>query len=653
MQHCFRRIHLDFHTSPYIPAIGQAFEEEEFAATLQRAHVGGICCFAKCHHGLSYYDTKVGRRHPFLEFDLLRRQIRAVRRAGIKISAYYSVVWEYEAAEKHPDWCQVTREGEVRGAGQGRFAWLCLNSPYVEELVHPQVEELLEYDLDGFFFDALLTHDCHCPWCQEVMREKGWDYGCPEDVLRLNEFTVLNFMARTTGLIRARRPERMIEYNNQVRLGARRAAKWMSSFGIEAPVQALGFLYYPFYSRHVRTLGLPFNGYAVRFHTSWGDQGSLTTPAQIHHQVATFLASGGHASIGDHCHPCGRLEPAVYETIAPALADVERKEPWLREAVGVAEVALLGDWMEGQFGAPSPSDAHWGAAQVLLECHQQFDVIDPEADFSPYRLLVLPDHPHLDEALAERINAFVEAGGKVLATGQSSLDRRRREYRIKSIGVEYISRSPFSQDYFRVVHPALARGVPDLEYICYEPMLRIAARPGIEVLAKVVEPFFERSQDYFSGHTYTPASRVGAMPPAITRCGDTIYSAAPLFTAYYRHGMLAYRNLLRNCLDLLLPDPLVRTDAAADVEVSLTRQPGRFIVHLVNYHTGKRGRSQEVIEELPPRFDLTVSLRLPQPPRRVYLAPTETPLDCRYADGYATVRVPRLDVHEMVVWEEK
>ena len=43
----YRHIHLDFHTSPLIPGIGDDFDPEEFARTLEAAGVNSICCFAK------------------------------------------------------------------------------------------------------------------------------------------------------------------------------------------------------------------------------------------------------------------------------------------------------------------------------------------------------------------------------------------------------------------------------------------------------------------------------------------------------------------------------------------------------------------------------------------------------------------------------
>ena len=50
----YRQVHLDFHTSEYIPDIAADFDKDEFAKTLEEAHVDSITCFARCHHGWLY-----------------------------------------------------------------------------------------------------------------------------------------------------------------------------------------------------------------------------------------------------------------------------------------------------------------------------------------------------------------------------------------------------------------------------------------------------------------------------------------------------------------------------------------------------------------------------------------------------------------------
>src|SRR5437763_16303181 len=97
-----RQVHLDFHTSPHIREVGIDFDPEEFVRTLQAAHVNSITVFAKCHHGYSYYPTKVGTPHPYLKRDLLGEMLAACHQAGIRAPVYTTAVWGELAWATHP-----------------------------------------------------------------------------------------------------------------------------------------------------------------------------------------------------------------------------------------------------------------------------------------------------------------------------------------------------------------------------------------------------------------------------------------------------------------------------------------------------------------------------------------------------------------------
>ena len=100
-------VHLDFHTSPDIENIGAEFNKEEFANTLKEAHVDLITVFAKCHHGVCYYPTKVGTMHPNLKFNLLKEQIDACHSVGVKAPIYITMGWSKKDADEHPEWHHI------------------------------------------------------------------------------------------------------------------------------------------------------------------------------------------------------------------------------------------------------------------------------------------------------------------------------------------------------------------------------------------------------------------------------------------------------------------------------------------------------------------------------------------------------------------
>ena len=135
----FRQVHLDFHTSEQISGIGAEFDPAAWAEMLIDAHVDSITCFARCHHGMIYYDTQAHpeRRHPHLARNLLADQIEAAHARDIRVPIYTTVQWDYYTAQHEPQWLQVAPDGAIQGQKPyepGFYAKLCLNSPYVDLL---------------------------------------------------------------------------------------------------------------------------------------------------------------------------------------------------------------------------------------------------------------------------------------------------------------------------------------------------------------------------------------------------------------------------------------------------------------------------------------------------------------------------------------
>src|SRR4051794_4878727 len=153
-----RQIHLDFHTSPFIPDVGAAFDAEQFARTMKDAHVNSVTVFAKCHHGHLYYNTNRPERHPSLpkDLNLLGEQVEALHRHGIRAPIYISLQCDEYAADLHPDWVAKDVEGKPVGAGPLAAGWqiLDMSTPY-QDFAAEQTQEIVSLfkPVDGIFFD--------------------------------------------------------------------------------------------------------------------------------------------------------------------------------------------------------------------------------------------------------------------------------------------------------------------------------------------------------------------------------------------------------------------------------------------------------------------------------------------------------------------
>ena len=62
----------DFHTPSAVPSVGEGFDAEKFTSQLKDCGVDFLTCHARCNRGNAYYNTRFGKRHPGLKFDLIR-----------------------------------------------------------------------------------------------------------------------------------------------------------------------------------------------------------------------------------------------------------------------------------------------------------------------------------------------------------------------------------------------------------------------------------------------------------------------------------------------------------------------------------------------------------------------------------------------------
>jgi len=192
--------------------------------------------------------------------------------------------------------------------------------------------------------------------------------------------------------------------------------------------------------------------------------------------------------------------------------------------------------------------------------------------------------------------------------------------------------------------------IEPMDHVMYDPSSQVALQDGAEALAYLVAPYFNRAWDHFSSHTHTPPENVTSYP-AVTRKGNLIYIAGAVFGAYIEHGYRVYRDLVQNCIELLLKDKLVVSDLPMTAEVTLMKQQNRLILHLLHYIPQRTARRIDVLEEVIPLYNQKVSVKVARKPATVYLAPEQQTLEFTYNNNYVHVTVPDVRGHQMVVIE--
>lgn len=667
----FRQIHLDFHTTEHIAGIGANFDADDFGDTLERARVNSITCFARCHHGWLYYESQAHpeNMHPHLERNLLVEQIEACHARGIRAPIYTTIQWDHLIATQHPEWLAIQEDGSFHGNGKfeaGFYRRLAVNSPYMDYL-KAHVTDIFNSvpAVDGFFFDIVMPLDDSSHWTVDAMLAEGLDPTDAAARLAYGGRVIDNFRAELTAHVHQYSEDCTIFYNRG-HLGPhnRTSADAYTHWELESlPSGHWGYTHFPLTARYARTLGKPYLGHTGKFHTAWGDFHSFKNQEALEYECLRMMAHGAFAMIGDQLPPDGKIEEHVYNLIGNVYRQMEAKEAWCFDAQPMADIGLMTpeefDPVDSRGGQPSIVGAH----NMLQEAGHQFDIIDTQADFSRYQVIILPDEIPVDEALKAKLDEYLADGGKLLASFEAGMNAEKSDFMLDALGVKMVDEGPHDRfsnlvrgvnyergDYAEYIIPegAIGAGLPPTEHVMYMRGMAIEAQANTSVLAHITASLFDRTYQHFCSHRQTPSSGETA-GAAVVRTSNTIYFSSPIFSQYFHNAPKWCRTMVLNALSLLLPDPIVQHDGPSTLEIMSNHQidEKRQVLHLLHYIPVRRS-AIDIIEDIIPIFNIPVSVRDDFDIASVRLVPSNTELEFTKTDGRINFTVPEIHGHQLI-----
>lgn len=656
----FRQIHLDFHTGETVPGIGADFDPEEFAAVLDKARVNSITCFARCHHGYIYYDSKVHpeRIHPHLaRRNLLMEQIEACHKRGIRVPIYTTVQWDEYTADRQRDWLMIDTEGREFGTkpfDAGFYRNLDVFHPGYRQFLYDHVKELFDtMPVDGIFFDIVQNRQSVAKHWLDAMDNQGFN---PEDEGDRQRFAAKvhdEWALEMTAFCREFSKECTLFYNSgHVGPRHRAAQAAYSHWELESlPSGGWGYLHFPQTMRYARGLNKDCLGMTGKFHTSWGDFHSFKNPAALQFECFQMLALGAKCSVGDQLHPSGKIDAATYELIGGVYKEIEKKEAWCKGAQPLNEIGVLTPeefvMQRAAFNAKSDRDVPsvMGAVRMLQELRLQFDILDTERDLRPYKLLILPDEVPVDDTLAEKLENYLADGGSIIASYHSGLGFDGAAFTSKTWGVTLKGDAPYSPDF--IVPGELKNGLSDTGHVMYMKALEVEPHEGAQILSQVEIPYFNRTWRHFCSHRHTPSSGEKSYPGVVKK-GRVIYFAHPIFAQYQNNAPRWCKQLVANAIDLFLPEKLVHVEGPSSLLTSLNEQSqeARRVLHLLHYIPERRGQAFDIIEDIIPLFDVRVSVA--GEAQSVKLVPSGEALKFLNDGGRTHFVLPKIEGHAMV-----
>ena len=589
----FRQIHLDFHTSPEIPDVGSDFDADVFGDTLAEARVNWVTLFGKCHHGMSYYPTKaaLGVVHPSLKFDLLGEQIEACKKRGIATPVYLSVRVDQQIGLTRPDLICRLEDGKLWGPDAHQASWyqVCMNNTeYVDYLAEQTTEVFQNYDTDGIFYDMCYyppDPGCFCEKCLTRLEKSGHSRDDKEAHRRQTYDIMREYTTRLAKLCYQLRPNATTFFNARITPNVHRELDVLTQLEIESlTTGGWGYLFFPTWSRLVRTYPRPTQGMTARFHKSWADFGGLKTVPQMDYEAGTILAAGAVMNVGDQLHPRGTLDKGAYQVIGDVFRKVEALEPYCFNATPLADVAVLllpqpqpqsqDPLNKGGMNIQAVGHSFEGAAATLAALKHQWNGETPDRDnLANYKVVIIPDSGVAEPEMRAKLEAFQAGGGAVLFSHEATLDDGA--FALPSSPARYLGPCPHTPSYMRLGETCWARASRTRSSSTTSPAPTWRRRKGLRQWARSGSPTS-------TGHPATShptrrrrwTSRRGIPSPILSGDKKTAYVYAALFKGYREDSFYLYKNIADRLLKTLLPEPLVQTveNVPGAMEIAVLRQ---------------------------------------------------------------------------------
>ena len=635
-----RCVHLDFHTSPDIENIGAEFDKQKFTETVKNANVELMTVFAKCHHGYTYYPSRLAPMHPHLSFNLLKEEIEAIHGAGAKAPIYITAGWSKKDADEHPEWHQIdffTKKAFNIPAADTTpetpledcyWTPLCLTGSYLDYLEALTREVCESFDVsDGIFYDICFFSDnCVCDSCKKSMLDMGLDPENIDDVRRYYSLSRVNMMKRLTDVVHEYSKDATVFYNGGADMNRTEYHPYQTHYELEdLPTAWGGYDLMPIRAKFFEKYGKHFLGMTGKFHHAWGEFGGFKDKEALRYECADMLSVGASISVGDHLHPSANIDDSTYHIIGHAFDYVKKIEKYSENTHAYTDLAI---WLSHR------EHSDLGASIILQNMHLEYDVIESGDKLDKYKCIILPDYVSLTDEDKASLVKFTERGGCVIASYESIFDE---------LGVHKIEPSQCDCDYIKCNVAYVTT-----PFLSYSSAYKVST--DAEVLADIHEPYFNRTHGHFCGHKNTPYKKEAAEYPALVRCANVIYFAHPVFEAYKASGNFILEKYISQGIELAYEKSLLTTELPSTARVRVREDnDGKFLALHVLYAPPVNRGNVCLLPDFPTLHGVTVSIKVDRAISSVTAEPSGEKIAFTQDNGHVTLTLPPFKLHTLLI----
>jgi hypothetical protein len=340
-----------------------------------------------------------------------------------------------------------------------------------------------------------------------------------------------------------------------------------------------------------------------------------------------------------------------------------RNERYLRNEENLARVAVVFSQQTAKFYGGSEAarrveDHINGIYQALVESRVPFEMIHDRklADATRFRTLILPNIAALSDQQCRQVREFVEGGGGLLATHESSLydewGVRRKDFGLGALfGASFEGtvepRMQNSYVHLEGTHPLL-KGLEDTERIV-NGVARVHTKSldGKPSPLTVVPSYPDLPME--DVYPRVPRTNIPAVHLAERGRGRVVYFPWDIDRTYWEVLSTDHLTLIRNAVVWVTNEaPPVTVTGPGILDVAVWRQKQSMTVHLVNLTNPMMMKGP--IREIYPVGAQKVRVVLPGGTRvrDVKLCVANTPARHRTDGNVIEVDVPSIAMHEMI-----
>ncbi len=589
--------------------------------------------------------------------------------------------------DAHPDYIAVTSDGKKRRHWANPDLWVtCALGPYNFQFMTTVIQEIVQrYQPEGIFSNRWAGHGvCYCEHCTENFK-KATGLELPkitEQVTGAPDPTYLKWMQWQTERLK----DLWFLWDGEIRKIKSTARFIPNGF----PDKLLTGKYSDFFfadqqgrrgiippwsnakgAKELRaSMGMKpvINIFSVGPEEEFRWKDSVQSDAELKVWVAEGVANG--------MKPCFvKFGAYIYDkrwmdAVAELYQKYYKAEKYLRNTTSLARVAVVYSQQTDQKYGGKPwqenkRDHALGVYQLLVEDRMPFDMVNDklldQEHLKPYKLLILPNIAALSDEQCEQLRQFVQRGGSIVASFETSLYNEegipRNNFGLSDVfGVSYANNveGPMKNSYLRLKSDPQTKN--------FHPVLK-DLEDAYRIINTVYQVNVKPNENFPSPVTLIPTYPDLPMEDVYPRVGET--DTRELYLKAFGNGRVAYipgdiersywqimsddhGKLLRNTIRWALnEEAIVDVKGPGILDVVPWKQKNSLTVHLVNL-TNPMYMKGSFRELLPTQAQVSIKIPSNKKVSGVRLLMADSRPAFEQKAGNIILSIPKILDHEIV-----